>query len=188
MDKAEIQNIVQAVIQASTKAVTLQELCFVFEECPKVETADIQEAIEKLLEEKDGVQELKQVAGGYRYQIKMCYTPFIHRYRGVEGEVEPLGRALLETLAIIAYKQPVSRGEADLIRGKNTAWMVFQQLEERGWIKVVAYGGEGRKAALYGTTREFLEYFNLNSIEDLPDLPALETTLVEEEKSHKIIE
>ena len=64
----------------------------------------------------------------------------------------------------------MSRGEADLIRGKSTAWMVFQQLEERGWIKVVGYGGEGRRAALYGTTKAFLEYFNLNSVEDLPDL------------------
>lgn len=179
MDKREIQNIVQAVIHSSIKAITLEELCCVFEAYPKVETADVQEALEALLEEKDAVLELKQVAGGYRYQIKSCYTPFIHKHRGVEAEIEPLGRALLETLAIIAYKQPVSRGEADLIRGKNTAWTVFQQLEEREWIKVVAYGGESRRTALYGTTREFLEYFNLNSIEDLPDLPALETGLLE---------
>jgi len=169
MDKAELKNIVQAIIQASPKPVTLEELCQVFTE-DKVDTADITEAIETLLKMNDAVQELKPIAGGYRFHLKSQYVPWIQRAQDPEERADPLPRALVETLAIIAYKQPISRGEVDLIRGKQSAWEVFTQLEERGWIKVVAYGGESRRAALYGTTMEFLAYFGLNSIHDLPDL------------------
>lgn len=174
MDTQEIQNIVQAIIQAATKPVSLEELCQVFKAEKSVETAHIQEALEVLLTAKDPVQELKKVADGYRYHIKPQYIAWIHRFKGWESNEEgSLSKSLVETLAIIAYKQPVSRGEADLIRGKHTAWEVFQQLEERGWIKVVAYGGGNRRTALYGTTGEFLEYFGLNSIYDLPELQGL---------------
>jgi segregation and condensation protein B len=169
MDKVELKNIVQAIIQASPKSVTLEELCQVFTE-DKVDTADIQEAVETLLKMNDPVQELKAIAGGYRYHIRGEFVPWVQRAQDPVERADPLPRALVETLAIIAYKQPISRGEVDLMRGKQSAWEVFEQLEERGWIKVVAYGGESRRAALYGTTMEFLAYFGLNSIHDLPEL------------------
>ena len=73
-------------------------------------------------------------------------------------------------LAIIAYKQPISRTEIDSIRGAATNTVVFEQLEDKRWIKIVEFGGTKNRAALYGTTREFLEYFNLNSIYELPEL------------------
>lgn len=173
MDRVEVQNIIRAIIQASVKPVRLEELYQVFEEYEEVKAKDIEEAVVALLKIEEPVQELKSVAGGYRYEIKAKYVPWVCKAQDSEAKVEPLSRALIETLAIIAYKQPISRGEADLIRGKSTSWVVFQQLEERGWIKVVAYGGEARRAALYGTTMEFLEYFGLNSIEDLPELEGM---------------
>jgi len=169
MEKAELKNIVQAIIQASSKPVTLEELYQVFME-DKVDTADITDAIETLLKMNDPIQELKPIAGGYRFHLKSQYVPWIQRAQDPEERADPLPRALLETLAIIAYKQPVSRGEVDLIRGKQTSAFVYQELEERGWAKVVAYGGESKRAALYGTTMTFLEYFGLNSIHDLPNL------------------
>ena len=170
MEKAELKNIVQAIIQASPKPVTLEELCQVFTEDKEIDTADITDAIETLLKMNDPVQELKPIAGGYRFHLKSQYVPWIQRAQDPEERADPLPRALLETLAIIAYKQPVSRGEVDLIRGKQTSVFVYQELEEREWVKVVAYGGESRRAALYGTTMEFLAYFGLNSIQDLPIL------------------
>ncbi len=173
MGDKEIQNIIRAIIQAATKPVLIEELFQAFKEQNEVETIQIQEAIERLLKTEDPVQELKEVAGGYRYQIKQKYVPWILKKSEEEIEADPLPKALLETLAIIAYSQPISRGEADLIRARNTSWAVFEQLEERGWIKVVAYGGEHKRTALYGTTLEFLEYFGLNSIQDLPNLEAM---------------
>jgi segregation and condensation protein B len=178
MEKVELRNIVQAIIQASPKPVTLEELCQVFTE-DKVDTTDITDAIETLLKMNDPVQELKPIAGGYRFHLKSQYVPWIQRAQDPEERADPLPRASLETLAIIAYKQPVSRGEVDLIRGKQTSVFVYQELEEREWIKIVAYGGESKRAALYGTTIMFLEYFGLNSIHDLPNLEekmALEAT------------
>ena len=170
MDKQELKNIVQAIIQASQKPVTLEELFQVFVEERTVDTANIQEAIEALLKMDDAVQELRPVAGGYRFHLKSQYVPWIQKAQDPDEKTDPLPRALLETLSIIAYKQPVSRGEVDLVRGKQTSILVYQQLEEREWIKIVAYGGESKRAALYGTTMTFLEYFGLNSIQDLPIL------------------
>ena len=170
MDKKELQNILQAVIYASTKPVTLEELCELFTDNKEIETANVQDAITELLKARDSVLELKAVAGGYRYHVRGEFVPWVQRAQDPAERADPLPRALVETLAIIAYKQPISRGEVDLIRGKQSAWEVFGQLEERGWIKIVAYGGESRRAALYGTTMEFLAYFGLNSIHDLPDL------------------
>ncbi len=173
MESIEVKNIIQAVIQASKEMVTLEALYEVFKDDRGVETVQIQEAIESLLKENDLVQELKMVAGGYRYQIKQKYIPWVLKNQNEEIEAESLPVALREVLAIIAYKQPISRGEIEYLRGRQTSQSVFQQLEEREWIKVVAYGGESNRAMLYGTTLEFLAYFGLNSVEELPELPEL---------------
>jgi segregation and condensation protein B len=177
MEKKELQNIIRAIIQASSKPVTLKALCQVFAECEDVQPFDIKEAITALFKARDPVQELKPVAGGYHYHVKPQYACWVRKAQSqdenLETKVEPLSRALLEALAIIAYKQPVSRGEVDYIRGKTTALDLFVQLEERRWIKVIDYGKNGR-TALYGTTLEFLEYFGLNDIQDLPELPEFE--------------
>lgn len=176
MEPKELQNIVRAIIQASPKPVTLEALCKIFAEDKDVQPFDIKDAITALFKARDPVQELKPVAGGYHYHVKPQYATWVKKAQDKDSEtkVEPLSRALLETLAIIAYKQPVSRGEVDYIRGKTTAADLFEQLEERQWIKIVAYGGEHKRIALYGTTLEFLEYFGLNDIQDLPELPELE--------------
>ena len=153
---------------------TSEFLCEVFSDGEGVQLVDIQEAIKVLLKAKDPVQELKLIAGGYHYHIKPKYASWVKKSQDPESKTELLSRALLETLAIIAYKQPISRGEVDYIRGKTTAADLFAQLEERRWIKVIDWGGENEHVALYGTTLEFLEYFGLNDIQDLPELPELE--------------
>ena len=130
MDPKELQNIVRAIIQASPKPVTLEALCEVFSDDEEVQLVDIQDVITTLLKAKDPAQELKSIAGGYHYHIKPEYTPWVKKSQDPESKTESLSRALLETLAIIAYKQPISRGEVDYIRGKTTAADLFAQLEE----------------------------------------------------------
>jgi len=171
MEPIKLQNIVQAILQSSTKPMSLNKLLDVFRGERSVQTADIQEALEALLSKKDPIQELKPIAGGYRYLLKLEYAPWIQKARLSDHEAEKLPGVLTEVLAIIAYKQPISRGEIEWVRGRQTSTVVFQQLEERGWVRIVGYGGEHNRAALYGTTKTFLTYFGLNSVRDLPDLP-----------------
>ncbi len=173
MELPELQHIVKAIIQASVKPVTFEELRLAFAREENVTDKQVQVALKNLLKIKDSVQELKEIAGGYRYQIKSQYAPWIRRAQGIEDLVEKNTRIMNEVLAIVAYRQPISRQEIDGIRGAGTHLSVLQELEERGWIKIVAYGGKKHRAALYGTTTGFLEYFNLNSIYDLPALEIL---------------
>ena len=170
MEPAELQHIIKAIIQATIKPITFEELMQAFTIEENINSKQVRLVLKNLLEVNDPVQELKEIAGGYRYQIKSQYAPWIRRAKGLEDPVEKNTRIMDETLAIIAYKQPISRQEIDLIRGASTNLSVLQQLEERGFIKIVAYGGKKHRAALYGTTDRFLEYFNLNSIYDLPEL------------------
>jgi len=170
MDPTTLRNIVQAIIQSAKEPVSLNELYRVFKREHGVQTADIQEAIEELFKENNPTQELKTIAGGYRYLIKQEYVPWIQKAQLTEYENEISSRALTEVLAIIAYKQPISRGEIEWVRGRQTSTEIYQQLEEREWIRVVGYSGEHNRAGLYGTTKGFLTYFGLNSICDLPDL------------------
>ncbi len=170
MELPELQHIVKAIIQAAIKPVIFEELMLAFTVEENITSKQVRLVLKNLLEANEPVQELKEIAGGYRYQIKSQYTLWIRRAQGIEDLVEKNTRIMNEVLAIIAYRQPISRQEIDLIRGASTHLTVLQQLEERGWIKIVAYGGKKHRAALYGTTIGFLEYFGLNSICELPDL------------------
>lgn len=170
MELPELQHIVKAIIQAAIKPVTFEELMLAFTVEENITSKQVRLVLKNLLEANEPVQELKEIAGGYRYQIKSQYTPWIRRAQGIEDLVEKNTRIMNEVLAIIAYRQPISRQEIDLIRGASTHLTMLQQLEERGWIEIVAYGGKKHRAALYGTTVGFLEYFGLNSIYELPDL------------------
>ncbi len=170
MELPELQHIVKAIIQAAVKPVAFEELMLAFTKEENITDEQIRLVLKNLLKMKDPVQELKEIAGGYRYQIKSQYAPWIRRAQGIEVLVEKNTRIMNEALAIIAYRQPISRQEIDLIRGASTHLSVLQELEERGWVKIVAYGGKKHRAALYGTTVGFLEYFGLNSIYELPDL------------------
>ena len=169
MDSKNLMSRIEALLfVAGDDGMTARQLAQYLE----VEVIDIEAGLSELETKYNETEEhgitIKQLAGTYQLTTKQSVADTIKKL--VENPTsQVLTSASLEVLAIIAYKQPVSRGEADLIRGKSTSWMVFEQLEERGWIKVVAYGGDSsRRTALYGTTLEFLEYFGLNDIQDLP--------------------
>lgn len=169
MNQSSLQNIIKAIIQGSNKPVKIDDILRAFVD-DNIEVSMVKAAIKNLLMEDDVTQQLRKIAGGYQYHIKLEYTKWLQRAQEVEVDESKLPRALVETLAIIVYKQPISRGEIELLRGCQTHLTVYNQLEERGWVRVVAYGGERNTAALYGTTEEFLEYFGLSSVFDLPDL------------------
>lgn len=112
--------------------------------------------------------ELVEVASGWRYQVRTALQPWVGRL-WTERQTR-YSRALLETMALIAYRQPVTRGEIEQVRGVAVSTSIVRTLEEREWIRVVGYRDVPGKPALYGTTREFLDYFQLKSLDDLPTL------------------
>src|SRR5690606_37903643 len=112
--------------------------------------------------------ELMEVASGYRFQVRPEYAPWASRLW--EERPRRYSRALLETLAIIAYRQPITRGEIEDIRGVAVSTNIAKTLLEREWIRVVGHKDVPGRPAMYATTRQFLDYFNLSSLEQLPPL------------------
>ncbi|MBL7003173.1 MAG: SMC-Scp complex subunit ScpB [Gammaproteobacteria bacterium] len=115
--------------------------------------------------------EVKQVASGFRLQVKQQYEPWVTRL--LQQKPPRYSRALLETLALVAYRQPVTRGEIEEVRGVSVSSQIIKTLQEREWVKVLGHKDVPGKPALYGTTRQFLDYFNLKSLNELPTLAAI---------------
>ena len=115
--------------------------------------------------------ELKRVASGYRFQVRQELAPWMSRMW--EDRPPRYSRAVLETLALIAYKQPVTRGDIEQVRGVAVSSNIVRTLLERDWIRVVGYREVPGRPAMYGTTKTFLDYFNLKSLDELPTLPEI---------------
>ncbi|WP_232209282.1 SMC-Scp complex subunit ScpB [Alkalilimnicola ehrlichii MLHE-1] len=115
--------------------------------------------------------EVKQVASGWRIQVREAYAPWVSRLW--EEKPGRYSRALLETLAIIAYRQPVTRGEIEDIRGVTVSSSIMRTLTDRGWVRIVGHKDVPGRPGLYATTPAFLDYFNLSSLSELPDLTSL---------------
>lgn len=169
----EIKRIVEAIIFAANRPMTVKQIQQVFPEIEQPETFEIQAAIEAIIEDyRDRPIELKQVASGYRFQVRQELSRWVSRL--FEEKPPRYSRALLETLAIIAYRQPVTRGEIEDIRGVSVSSSIIQTLLERDWIKVVAHKEAPGRPGLYGTTKQFLDYFNITSLNDLPTLQEIQ--------------
>ena len=177
MEPAEIRDIIYAIILASTSPITYDRLVEVFS--PDIDENQIKTALGPLLKAKHSVQQLVKVAGGYQFQIKSQFAPWILKAKGGQETSQKLSKVMLETLAIIAYKQPITRGEIETMRGSSLHATVLPQLEKRGWVQVVGYAGAAKRATLYGTTKEFLLYFGLNSIHELPAMELVEKEVIE---------
>ncbi len=172
MDQPLINRIVEGALLASSQPLTLAQLQELFPEEQPAPPGSVERALELLREgcEGRGV-ELVEVASGFRYQIT----------REVHGWVSRLWterktrytRATLETLALIAYRQPITRGEIEQVRGVAVSSNIIQALEEREWIRVVGHRDVPGKPALFGTTRGFLDYFGLKRLDELPPLSEL---------------
>jgi segregation and condensation protein B len=165
----ELKNIVEAALLTATEPLSIERMLSMFPGDSRPSRQAIGEALKILEQEYEGRGiELKQIDRGYRFQTREKYAAWIAR---LQQERPPrYSRALLETLAIIAYKQPVTRGDIESIRGVSVSTDIIHALLEREWIRQVGHRDTPGRPALYGTTREFIEHFNLSSLDELPAL------------------
>lgn len=164
----ELPNILQALLLAHGKSLSLtqlQELLAI----EQLSAAEIRQGLERLQQQlADNPLQLEQVASGYRLQLHSRYNLYIERLW--EERPQRYSRALLETLALIAYRQPVTRGEIEDVRGVSISSHIIRTLQERDWIKVVGHKEVPGRPALFATTKTFLDYFCLQSLDELPPL------------------
>lgn len=174
MDEKILKQTLEALLMASDRPLAVDELLrLAADEDAGIRRDDVQKGLDALAGECEerGV-ELKEVASGYRYQTREEFSSPIGR---LWKEKPPrYSRALLETLALIAYRQPITRAEIEEVRGVAVNTYMIRLLEEREWIKVTGYKEVPGRPALYSTTKEFLDYFNLRSLEELPALIEIE--------------
>ena len=165
----KLQCIIEAALLASNQPLSLAQIGALFDEPTPPTSSEIAAALARLGEACEGRGvELVEVASGYRYQVRSDFHPWVNRL-WAERQAR-YSRALLETLALIAYRQPVTRGEIEQVRGVAVSTSIVRTLEEREWIRVVGYRDVPGKPALYGTTKAFLDYFKLKSLDELPTL------------------
>lgn len=171
MQKDKIRNIVEAALLAAGRPLTLDQIAEVFGiEAP--DRSDLQEAVDSLRAdyESRGIM-LAEVASGYRVQVRSNMADWVSRLW--EERPPRYSRALMETLALIAYRQPITRAEIEEIRGVSVSTNIIRTLGERNWIRVLGHRDVPGKPAMYGTTREFLDYFGLKKLDELPPLSEL---------------
>jgi len=188
VEPEKLKQIVEAALLAADEPLRIDQLAKLFKpsEIDKdTLRADLREALKALTEEAEGRgYELARVASGYRYQVRQELSLWISRLW--EEKPPRYTRALLETLALVAYKQPVTRGDIEQVRGVSVSQSIMRTLLERGWIRVVGQREVPGRPSMYGTTREFLDYFNLKSLDQLPPLAEIreliEPVIVEEER------
>lgn len=163
--------ILEAVLLAAGEPLSLERLLEVFPESERPERDVMRKALLELMRDYTGRgMELVEVASGFRLQVPGLYSPWVSRLW--EERAAHYSRALLETLALIAYRQPITRGEIEEVRGVSLSSSIMKTLQERDWIKVIGHREVPGRPALYATTRAFLDYFNLKSLSELPPLAA----------------
>jgi len=168
MEIKQIKNIIEAALLAAGEPVTIKRLLRLFSE-QELTHNDIAKAIEQLTQDctERGI-ELVEVASGFRIQTKESLQAWISKLW--EEKPKKYSRALLETLVLIAYRQPATRGEIEEVRGVAVSSYIIRTLMDRDWIRVLGYRDVPGKPAMFGTTKEFLDYFNLKSLQNLPTL------------------
>ncbi|MFO7994177.1 MAG: SMC-Scp complex subunit ScpB [Marinobacter sp.] len=165
----KIQAITEAALLAAGKPLSVEQLRELFgeEERP---ARQVMEHVLVLLEQSCQGRgfELKKVTSGYRLQVRQEYAPWVSRL--FEEKPQRYSRALLETLALVAYRQPITRGEIEDIRGVTVSSNIVRTLLEREWVRVVGHRDVPGRPAMYATTKQFLDYFNLEGLDQLPPL------------------
>lgn len=172
MDTGQLKHIVEAALLAYGQPLSIDHLREMFDEHERPEAADVRKALAELARDCEGRSiELVEVASGWRLQVRSAFTARLSRLW--QERPSRYSRALLETLALIAYRQPITRGEIEDVRGVTVNPNIVRTLTERGWIRVVGHREVPGHPELLGTTREFLDYFGLRSLDELPSLAAL---------------
>ncbi|MEE4277097.1 MAG: SMC-Scp complex subunit ScpB, partial [Halieaceae bacterium] len=169
--------IVEAALLAAGKPLTVAAIGALFEEHERPAKEDLQAALDEIRHRCEGRGfDLVEVASGFRFQVRERYATWVGRLW--HESPQKYSRALLETLALVAYRQPITRGEIEEIRGVAVSTNIIRTLHEREWIRVVGHRDVPGRPAMYATTRQFLDYFNLKNLDQLPalaDIRDLET-------------
>jgi segregation and condensation protein B len=172
MENDLLQRIIEGALLAAAKPLTVDELIALFDENERPAQDDVRNALTAIATQTVGRGfELREVASGFRFQIIQEVAPWIARLW--EEKPQKYSRALLETLALIAYRQPITRGDIEDIRGVAVATNIIKTLLERDWVRVVGHKDVPGRPAMYATTRRFLDYFNLKNLDELPALADL---------------
>ena len=165
--------IIEALLFSSSRPLSEKEILSAFDLRSPPTSSEIKEAL-KSIEEKYSKNsiELVKVASGYRLRIRQEYSSWVAKLW--EAKPQKYSRALLETLALIAYKQPITRGEIEEVRGVSVSSQIIRTLLDRSWIKVVGHRDVPGRPALFSTTKDFLDDLNLSKLSDLPKLPEIQ--------------
>ena len=165
-----LKNTIEALLLSSDEPITADKLYKIISNKEKITKADVLDAIKELEDDYETKEiEVSRVASGYRIQAKKSINDYLNI---IFAEKTPrYSRALMETLSIIAYKQPVTRGDIEAIRGVSVSSSIMRTLSDRSWIKIIGYRDVPGKPAMFSTTAEFLDYFGLKRLDELPDLP-----------------
>jgi len=166
----KVKNIVEALLLSSGEPMSADKLHKIINSKTPCTKADVLESIDKLKDDYETKEiEIFKVASGFRIQAKSSINDFLNI---IYAEKTPrYSRALMETLSIIVYKQPVTRGDIESIRGVSVSSSIMRTLTDRNWIKIVGYRDVPGKPAMFSTTNQFLDYFGLEKLSELPDLP-----------------
>lgn len=169
IDQNKLKNILEAALMAVGKPMSIDHLLKLFNEDAAPTPVQIKDALKELQDDCEGRGiELKEIASGYRYQARQDYSTWLSRLW--EERAPKYSRAYLETLALIAYRQPVTRAEIEEVRGVSVSSNIIKTMMEREWIRVVGHRDVPGRPSLYATTKQFLDYFNMKSLDELPSL------------------
>ena len=169
MNEVELKRIIEAVLFSSDEPMDMKRLMGLFPEDGHPGRDAIKAALESIKKDcEDRSIELKEVKSGFRFQVRQTYADWVAKLW--EERPARYSRAAMETIALIAYRQPITRAEIEEVRGVSVSTQIIKTLMERDWVKVVGHRDVPGKPALYATTKNFLDYFNLKSLEDLPTL------------------
>jgi len=172
MSEQPLSHLLEAVLLAAGRPVSVEQMLELFEETQRPSAEEVHAALAELAERcADRACELREVASGWRLQVRPQFADVVSRLW--QERPSRYSRALLETLALIAYRQPITRGEIEDIRGVTVSTTIMRTLHERNWVRVVGHREVPGRPELLGTTREFLDYFGLQSLDDLPTLAEL---------------
>jgi len=191
----ETKQIIEGLLMAAGKPLPMSKIAEVFSEKERPEPDQLKAALKEIEEDCEARGfELKKVASGYRLQVKQQYSEWVGKLW--EEKPQRYSRALLETISIIAYRQPVTRGEIEKIRGVAVSTNIIRTLMERDWVRIAGHRDVPGRPAMYATTKQFLDYFNLKSLDELPPLAEIrdmeeldpELSLEDEAPESRIIE
>ena len=176
METQQLKMILEAALLAAEQPLSMIQLAALFGEEEAPGHGDLARALQALDEDcRERGIELKQVASGFRLQVKQELQPWVSRLW--QRRPPRYSRALLETLALIAYRQPITRGEVEGIRGVSVSTNIMRTLQEREWVRIIGHRDVPGHPALYGTTKKFLDYFNLTRLDELPPLAEIRDIL-----------